>query len=111
MLVQHRGPRAKIGNIIVPQQVQDTDTFTERMGRVVSLGHLAFWDELSGTRLHGAPWYLPGDFVLLPKFTSNRYVGPGKKSSEEPDVGQAIYRLLNFNEVSARVLSVRDVVV
>lgn len=110
VLVQDRSPRTKIGSILITAQTQDRDSFTERMGRIISIGPMAFWDDLGGGRLPGAPWYVPGEFVLLPKFSSTRYVGPGKKSSEDPDEGQAIFRLLNFNDVQGGVLSVRDIV-
>lgn len=110
VLVQDRSPRGKIGSIIIHHETQTKDSFTERMGRIISLGPMCFWDDLSGGRLPGAPWFVPGEFVLLPKFSSTRYVGPGKKYSDEPTEGQGIFRLINYNDVQGGVLSVRDIV-
>lgn len=110
VLVQDRSPRKKIGSIHLTIDTQERDAFVERIGRIISLGQLAFWDELDGSRLHGAPWYVPGDFVLLPKFSSTRYKGPGKGKDDEAEAGQGIFRLINFQDVQGRVLSVRDVV-
>jgi hypothetical protein len=102
VLVQDRGKRTKIGSIHLTHLTQEKDAWIEFIGRVVLLGPLAFWDELGGNDLPEAPWFRPGEFVVLPKFSQDRYKDVGEN--------QPCFRLVHFKDIRAKVLTVRKVV-
>lgn len=101
ILVQDRSPRTKIGSVLLPALSQDKNAYVETVGRVIAIGPLGFVDELGSgddRLLPGAPWYRPGHFVWLPKYSSMRI----RRGTEDNPV---IFRLLDFKDVLGVITS------
>ena len=64
------------GGIIIPDKVRDDHDHLNTVGRVLSLGELAFKDE--SIYLNG-PWVKPGDFIVYSKFSGQKFFWKGVK--------------------------------
>lgn len=103
VLLQDRSAKRKTkGGLIIPETQQSIDERVEFIGKVIAVGPLVFWHELSGEPMPGAPWFRPGNFVLLPKTSSTRY-----RLSTDDDA--PMYRLIHFMDILATVQTVQKV--
>lgn len=104
VLVQERGqPPVRKSGLIVLNSTQAKDGSVEYIGRVMLIGPLAGYDKLNNCYQPGWPSFHLGQFVLVNRFSSNRY-------QETKDDGSPIYRLVHANEILATVLTIKQVV-
>ena len=101
ILVQERSPRTKIGNIIITETQQQIDAQSEFLGRVLAVGEVSGWDKINNADLPGWPWYKPGHFVAMTRYSSNRHKDQGPE--------QPTYRLAHWNEILGVVTTVERV--
>jgi tRNA G37 N-methylase Trm5 len=84
------------------------DEYQENIGRIVAVGPLAGYDELSGDpdpanrTLPGWPWYEVGDIVLCSRMSSTR-------QRIENEKGRVNFRLIPYRDVMAKVVNVAQV--
>lgn len=103
VLLQDRSGRSKTkGGILLTDTQQDYDSRVEFIAKVIAIGPLVFWHELSGEYLPGAPWFKPGNFVLVPKHSSTRY-------RHDRDADAPMYRLIHFADILATVRTTQKV--
>ena len=91
------------GGIIRPDMVKEADEWQENIGRVLAVGPLAGYDELSGGTLPGADMIQPGDIVLCSRLSSTR------QKIVERDGRKMVVRMIPDRDIMARVTSTAQV--
>lgn len=110
VLIQDRAvvERTK-GGVLLSGISQEKNEYQEKLGRVVAVGQLAGYDNLSvdpdpeARKLPDWPWYQLGDLVLCSAFSSTR------ERAVEIDGRKITFRLVPYQDVMARVTSVQQV--
>ena len=93
--------RKSAGGIIIPDTFREDMTHLNTVGRVLSLGELAFKDE---EIYRNGPWVKPGDFIVYAKLTGSKIWWKGvkllivKASNIELVVDRPEYLDANFKE-------------
>jgi len=79
VVVQKRLPRKKVGSIITADDSRDMDGWTERVGKLLAVGHTAYRD-VNGNAAFGAAdgWPQPGEMVLIPPSGGTEFRRPSK---------------------------------
>jgi co-chaperonin GroES (HSP10) len=97
-VVQDRGVAERTkGGIIRPDSVKEADAWQENIGRVLAIGPLAGYDELSGGTLPGAEKIEVGDIVLCSRLSSSR------EELVERDGRKMTVRMIPDRDIMARV--------
>lgn len=74
VLVQLRKPMTKTrGNIILPEVVQDTETWNTQVALVRAVGPVAFHNRNTLEPWKEGDWVKPGDYVRVPKYGGDRW--------------------------------------
>lgn len=108
VLIQDRAAIERKGNIYLPDSVKEVDEYQEKLGRMVAMGSLAGYDNLSvdpdpaDRKLPGWPWYEEGDIVVCSGFSSTR------EKTVEANGRKIVFRLVPYQDVMARVTSVQQ---
>jgi co-chaperonin GroES (HSP10) len=87
------------GGVIFTDTQQQRDAQEEFLGRVIAIGQMAGYDKINDRPVPGWPWFQPGSFVALPRYSTNRH--QEKKGDNPP-----MYRMLHWEEVLGVVTSV-----
>lgn len=101
VLVQLRTPKKKSsGGIIFTPETQDQDKWMTSIGRVISVGPLAFKDRSTMEPWPEGVWAEPGQFVRCPKHGGDRWeIALG----DEPDAPRARFVIYRDRELIARI--------
>ena len=103
-VVQDRGAAEKTrGGILLADSVQEANEWQENIGRVLAVGPLAGYDELSGGKLPGAELIQPGDIVLCSRLSSTR------QKIVERDGRKMVVRMIPDRDIMAKVTSTAQV--
>lgn len=109
VLIQDRAVVEKTkGGVLLSGISQEKDEYQEKLGRVVAVGSLAGYDNLSADpdpearKLPDWPWYQLGDIVLCSAFSSTR------ERAVEVDGRKITFRLVPYQDVMAVVTSVQQ---
>lgn len=90
--------RVSKGGIILVDEARDTEKWNTQIGKVVSLGPLAFHHRTSLNPWPEGAWCQPGDFVRVPKYGGDRWeVDTG---GEEP----ALFVIYKDHEIIGKVV-------
>lgn len=73
VLVQIRTPKTMIGRIHLAQSTQDTEKWNTQVGKVISVGSLAYKNRNTQELWPEGQWCQPGDFVRVPKYGGDRW--------------------------------------
>lgn len=77
LLIQIRTPRTKsAGGIIIDSGSRDTEKWNTQVGKVVSVGPLAFKNRTTQETWPEGDWCKAGDFVRVPKYGGDRWEVP-----------------------------------
>lgn len=68
--------RKSAGGILIPESVRSERDYLNTVGRVLSLGELAFKDE---EIYRNGPWVKPGDYVVYTKYAGSKLWWKGVK--------------------------------
>lgn len=75
VLVQVRRVVSKTASgIILAKESKDTEAYNNTIGKVISVGPLAFKKRTTGEEWPEGVWARPGDFVRIPRFGGDRWV-------------------------------------
>ena len=88
-------PKAKektAGGIYLADISKEAEDYLSITAKVVSVGPMCWYDKETGKPWIGGAWAQPGDWVLIPKFTSFRM-----------EINDKEYRLLNDDEIIATI--------
>lgn len=97
IVVQERRQPDKIGAIFVSPEFQTLSKEVERVAKVAAIGPAAGCNKL-GQELAGWPWIEVGDFVVLPRFSSNR---------ESETSSEIVWRHVRVDEVLSVITDIR----
>ncbi len=100
VLVQIRLPKRKVGSIIVPDQVKDTDADNMQTAKVVSIGPAAFRNRDTLALWPEGEWVTPGEFVRVPKYAGDRFSVPHPAPDEPGE--KVIFAIFNDLDLTAR---------
>lgn len=100
LLVQIRSPKERTaGGIIITRDIQETEQWNTQVGKVVSLGPVAFKNRTTLEPWPEGSWCVPGEFVRVPKYGGDRWqVKHGKSESE-----LALFVIFNDLDIIGRV--------
>ena len=77
VLVQIRSPKTKTASgIIIDNGSRDTERWNTQVGKVVSVGALAFKNRNTMDSWPEGSWCGPGDYVRVPKYGGDRWEVP-----------------------------------
>lgn len=77
LLIQIRTPETKSkGGILLTNNDRDTQMWNTQIGKVISVGALAFCNRNTSEPWPEGAWCVPGDFVRVPKYGGDRWSVP-----------------------------------
>lgn len=77
VLVQIRTPKTKTASgIIIDNGSRDTERWNTQVGKIVSVGALAFKNRNTMESWPEGSWCTPGDYVRVPKYGGDRWEVP-----------------------------------
>ena len=84
--------------IVLPEDTKEFNKANTQLGRIVSLGAIAFRNRDTGVIWREGVWARPGDFVRVPKWGGDRFERtiPGTKN-------KAIFCIFSDHEIIAKV--------
>ncbi len=86
VLVQIRTPKKKTaGGILLMQETQETDQWNTQVGKVISIGDVAFCNRETLKPWPEGAWVKVGEFARVPKYGGDRWhvpLTPGDPNSE-----------------------------
>ena len=79
VVVQKRLPRKRVGSILTTDDSREMDGWTERVGKLLAIGHTAYRD-VNGNPAFGQTegWPKVGDLVLIPPTGGTEFKRPSK---------------------------------
>lgn len=99
VLIQLRTPKAKsAGGILLTTDTKDTEKWNTQVGRVVSIGPLAFRNRSTQEPWPEGSWVSVGDFVRVPKYGGDRW------QVDIKDQDPALFVMFNDHELIAKVV-------
>ena len=99
VLIQIRTPKNKTsGGIILHSETKDTEKWNTQVGKVVSVGPLAFKNRNTMDRWPEGSWCKEGDFVRVAKYGGDRWEVATDKSDQP-----AMFVIFNDLDIIGRV--------
>lgn len=103
VIVQLRRIKKKAGRIIIVDETKENEKWNNMIGRVVSIGPLAFKNRDTMQPWAEGSWAQVGDFVRVPKWGGDRW--EIRVSEEEDNEEPVLFMTLNDHELIAKVTS------
>jgi len=98
VLVQIRTPRTKTASgIIIDSGSRETEKWNTQVGRVVTIGALAFKNRDTMKEWPEGSWCAPGDYVRVPKYGGDRWEVPA------PNGETALFVIFNDLDIIGQV--------
>lgn len=98
VLVQIRNPKQRTASgIFLDTGTQETEKWNTAVGKVISVGALAFKNRNTMEPWPEGSWCSPGDFVRVPKYGGDRW------EIDLGDSGKALYVIFNDLDIIGRV--------
>jgi len=76
-------PKSSKGGIILVDETKDTERVQSVVGKVVSVGPLAFMNRETAQPWIEGSWVVPGDFVRTPRWSGDRFSVPHPSNENE----------------------------
>jgi len=101
VIVQLRRIKKTTGGIILVSETKDTEKWQNMIGRVVSIGPLAFKNRETMASWPEGSWAQVGDYVRVPKWGGDRWERsvPTEDDKEDP----VLFMTINDHELIAKV--------
>jgi co-chaperonin GroES (HSP10) len=100
LVQQRRTPAVTKGGIMMADDTRTKDDTIEAVCRIVAFGPMVWLDEFTGEEVPGAPWHDVGDYVLVPRTSSSRYIVPVPDRKGE----EAVFRFITLKEIFGSVI-------
>lgn len=103
ILVQLRAVKEKVSSagIFIPQETKETEKWNTQVGKVISIGPLAFKKRESMEPWPEGSWAQVGDFVRVPKWGGDRWEIDFK--DEQGAEGKCLFTFFNDHELIGKV--------
>jgi len=103
ILVQLRAVKEKVSSagIFIPQETKETEKWNTQVGKVISIGPLAFKKRESMEPWPEGAWAQVGDFVRVPKWGGDRWEIDFK--DEQGAEGKCLFTFFNDHELIGKV--------
>lgn len=83
VLIQIRSPETRTkGGILLTNSDRETQLWNTQIGKVISVGPLAFHNRNTAEPWPEGAWCSPGDFVRIPKYGGDRWTVPVAEGEE-----------------------------
>lgn len=101
VIVQLRRIKKKAGRIIIVDETKEAEKWNNMIGKVVSIGPLAFKNRETMQSWPEGSWAQVGDFVRVPRWGGDRWErkAPDTEDGEDP----VLFMTLNDHELIAKV--------
>ena len=101
VIVQLRRIKKKAGRIIIVDETKENEKWNNMIGKVVSVGPLAFKNRETMQSWPEGSWAQVGDYVRVPRWGGDRWErkAPDTEDGEDP----VLFMTLNDHELIARV--------
>ena len=101
VIVQLRRIEKKAGRIIIVDETKEAEKWNNMIGKVVSIGPLAFKNRETMSSWPEGSWAQVGDFVRVPRWGGDRWErkAPDTDDGEDP----VLFMTLNDHELIAKV--------
>jgi co-chaperonin GroES (HSP10) len=101
VIVQLRRIKKKAGRIIIVDETKEAEKWNNMIGKVVSIGPLAFKNRETMSSWPEGSWAQVGDFVRVPRWGGDRWErkAPDTEEGEDP----VLFMTLNDHELIAKV--------
>lgn len=101
VIVQLRRIKKKAGRIIIVDETKEAEKWNNMIGKVVSIGPLAFKNRETMSSWPEGSWAQVGDFVRVPRWGGDRWErkAPDTEDGEDP----VLFMTLNDHELIAKV--------
>ena len=103
ILVQLRAVKEKVSSagIFIPQETKETEKWNTQVGKIISIGPLAFKKRESMEPWPEGAWAQVGDFVRVPKWGGDRWEIDFK--DEQGAEGKCLFTFFNDHELLGKV--------
>jgi len=103
ILVQLRAVKEKVSSagIFIPQETKETEKWNTQVGKIISIGPLAFKKRESMEPWPEGSWAQVGDFVRVPKWGGDRWEIDFK--DEQGAEGKCLFTFFNDHELIGKV--------
>ena len=100
VIVQLRRIKKNVGKIILVEETKENEKWNNMIGRVVSIGPLAFKNRETMASWPEGSWAQVGDFVRVPRWGGDRWERnvPGEEEQEP-----VLFMTINDHEVIAKI--------
>lgn len=99
VLVQIRTPKSRSkGGIILHNETRETEKWNTQVGKVISVGPLAFKNRNTQETWPEGEWCAPGEFVRVPKYGGDRWEVPTGVEGEP-----AMFVIFNDLDIIGRI--------
>lgn len=101
VIVQLRRIKKKAGRIIIVDETKEAEKWNNMIGKVVSIGPLAFKNRETMQSWPEGSWAQVGDYVRVPRWGGDRW----ERKSPDADEGEdsVLFMTINDHELIARV--------
>ncbi len=87
VLVQIRTPKKKsAGGILLPGETQETDQWNTQVGKIISIGEVAFRNRETLAPWPEGEWVKVGEYARVPKYGGDRWHVPLKPNDPNSDL-------------------------
>ena len=102
VLVQLRAVKEKVtsAGIYIPEEVKETEKWNTMIGKVISIGPLAFCNRETQQPWPEGAWAKVGDFVRVPKWGGDRWEIDFEENGAK---GKALFTFFNDHELIGKV--------
>jgi len=100
VIVQLRRIKKKAGRIIIVDETKENEKWNNMIGKVVSIGPLAFKNRDTMASWPEGSWANVGDFVRVPRWGGDRWERPVSNEDGEDPV---LFMTINDHELIAKV--------
>jgi co-chaperonin GroES (HSP10) len=103
VIVQLRRIKKKTGRIVLVEETKENEKWNNMIGKVVTVGPLAYKNRDTMQSWPEGSWAQVGDFVRVPKWGGDRWEikDPSDAENEDP----VLFMTLNDHELIAKVTS------
>lgn len=102
VIVQLRRIKKNVGKIILVEETKENEKWNNMIGRVVSIGPLAFKNRETMASWPEGSWAQVGDFVRVPRWGGDRWERFAA-DEENGDLNPVLFMTINDHELIAKV--------
>lgn len=102
VIVQLRRVKKNAGKIILVEETKENEKWNNMIGKVVSIGPLAFKNKDTMASWPEGSWAEVGDYVRVPRWGGDRWERP-VAGEENGDLNPVLFMTINDHELIAKV--------